>query len=80
MSEKEPYKVTMLVEDWEYNEERGGWDYKLRDENNKIHLVKETDTKKADIKKADTKDADTKDADTKEADTKQTDAQQADSK
>lgn len=60
----------MFVEDWKYDEERGGWDYKLQDENNKIHWVKETDTKKADIKQANTK----------EADTKQTDAQQADSK
>lgn len=37
----------MFVENLMYNEKRGGWDYMLRNENNKIHgWVKETDIRR----------------------------------
>ena len=51
VSEKERYSFPMSVEDFKYNEERGGWDYMLRDDiNNKIHgWVKEPDIKKANM-------------------------------
>ena len=48
-SEEEPYDFKMFVTSWHYNQDRGGWDYKLRDEkgNEFEKLVKETDTKMA---------------------------------
>ena len=49
LSEADPFEFKMFVNSWHYNEERGGWDYKLRDEKDKEFgkLVKETDTKMA---------------------------------
>ena len=48
-SEVEPFKFKMFVKSWHYNEDRGGWDYRLRDEEGKEYeeLVKETDTEMA---------------------------------
>ena len=48
-SEAEPFEFKMFVKSWHYNEDRKGWDYRLRDEegNEYADLVKETDTKAA---------------------------------
>ena len=45
-SETEPFEFKMLVESWHFNQNRNGWDYRLRDEKGKEYekLVKETDT------------------------------------
>lgn len=38
----------MFVEDWDYDEERGGWDYKLRDKDGKFYgWFKETNMQRA---------------------------------
>lgn len=50
LSEKDPFlPISMFVEAWTYDEERGGWDYKLRDKDGKVYgsWVKETNTKRA---------------------------------
>ena len=48
VDENKPFEFVMYVDDWKYNDERGGWDYKLRDEDGKVSgWVKETDTKPA---------------------------------
>ncbi|CAF9915628.1 MAG: hypothetical protein HETSPECPRED_002541 [Heterodermia speciosa] len=46
-SETELFEFNMFVDSWRYNEERGGWDYKLRNEAGQEweNWVKETDTK-----------------------------------
>ena len=46
-SETELFEFNMFVNSWRYNEERGGWDYKLRNEEGQEweNWVKETDTK-----------------------------------
>ncbi|KAG7008240.1 hypothetical protein G7Y79_00006g018600 [Physcia stellaris] len=43
------FEFKMFVKSWQYNADRPGWDYKLRDEKNVEHedWVKETDTKEA---------------------------------
>ena len=48
-SEEEPFYFKMFVTSWHYNQNRGGWDYRLRNEEGKEYkyLVKETDTKMA---------------------------------
>ena len=48
-SETEPFKFKMFVKSWHFNQDRKGWDYRLRDEKGKEYeeWVKETDTKEA---------------------------------
>lgn len=48
-SASQTFDYIMFVDDWEYDQERGGWDYWLKDENGIMYdkLVRETDTKKA---------------------------------
>ena len=48
-SETEPFEFIMFVVRYEYNYERQGWDYQLKDEDGNEYpgLVKETNTKKA---------------------------------
>lgn len=50
VSDKEAFKFVMVVDSWKYDDERGGWDYTLRDKDDKVYgeLVKETNTKRAD--------------------------------
>lgn len=49
LSETEPFVFLKWVKDYEYNKERCGWDYQLRDEDGTVHgtWVREDDTKKA---------------------------------
>lgn len=48
-SVSQTFDYIMFVDGWEYNEDRGGWDYWLKDENGIKYgnLVKETDTTRA---------------------------------
>ena len=49
LSASDTFDYIMFVDRWVYNEERGGWDYWLKNEDGIGYksLVKETDTKKA---------------------------------
>lgn len=49
LSEKEPFYYHKLVHDYEYNQARGGWDYRLRDEDGTVDKswTREEDTKRA---------------------------------
>lgn len=49
LSETEPYLFLKWVKDYEYNKDRGGWDYQLREEDGTVYgtWVREEDTKKA---------------------------------
>ena len=48
-SEDETFQFIKYVVSWIYDENRGGWNYRLRDEDNNVydHLVKETDMQRA---------------------------------
>ena len=48
-SASEPFDYIMYVDGWDYDQERDGWSYWLKDEHGIKYgnLVKETDTKKA---------------------------------
>lgn len=48
-STAETFDYIMFVDGWQYDEDRCGWDYWLKNEEGIRygHLVKETDTKKA---------------------------------
>lgn len=49
LSENDPFSFLMFVEGWDYDEKRGGWDYKLRDKDGKVYgsWVQEKNTKGA---------------------------------
>ena len=48
-SSADTFDYQMFVKSWQYNAERGGWDYKLKDGKDVEYenWVKETDTKRA---------------------------------
>lgn len=49
VSSDDTFEFIKYVVEWYYNEDRGGWDYKLRDEAGNVYgqWVKETDMRRA---------------------------------